>query len=181
MSEDTKPARTLAGLNRTASKSGVGVLMKKNRTESPQEPTETAEQASPVSLRMVDEPEQADQVTESVTNGLTDSVTNKLTESVSNKLTESVSNRVPKYLQLKRREARIYDNQADELTALTRRLNDQRKQSDGTTAGERITDNTLVRLAIDLLLERKQELSGATEEELARSLGLAYRHKTTTD
>lgn len=173
MSEDTKPARTLAGLNRTASKSGVGVLMKKNRTESPQEPTETAEQASPVSLRMVDEPEKADQVTESVTNGLTDSVTNKLTE--------SVTNRVPKYLQLKRREARIYDNQADELTALTRRLNDQRKQSDGTTAGERITDNTLVRLAIDLLLERKQELSGATEEELARSLGLDYRHKTPTD
>lgn len=165
MSEDNKPARTLAGLNRTASKSGVGMLMKKNRTESPQEPTEAAEQASPVSLSMVDEPEKADQVTKSVTN----------------KLTESVSNRVPKYLQLKRREARIYDNQADELTALTRRLNDQRKQSDGTTAGERITDNTLVRLAIDLLLERKQELSGATEEELARSLGLAYRHKTTTD
>ncbi|GAB2902219.1 hypothetical protein [Neomicrococcus lactis] len=173
MSEDTKPARTLAGLNRTASKSGVGMLMKKNRTESPQEPTEAAEQASPVSLHMVDEPEKADQVTESATNRLTDSVTNKLTE--------SVSNRVPKYLQLKRREARIYDNQADELTALTRRLNDQRKKSDGTTAGERITDNTLVRLAIDLLLERKQELSGATEEELARSLGLSYRHKTTTD
>jgi len=173
MSEDTKPARTLAGLNRTASKSGVGVLMKKNRTESPQEPTEATEQASPMSLRMVDEPEKSDHVTESVTNKLTDSVTNKLTE--------SVTSRVPKYLQLKRREARIYDNQADELTALTRRLNDQRKQSDGTTAGERITDNTLVRLAIDLLLERKQELSGATEEELARSLGLAYRHKTTTD
>lgn len=173
MSEDTKPPRTLAGLNRTASKSGVGMLMKKNRTESRQDPTEAAEQASLVSLRMVDEPEKADQVTESVTNRLTDSVTNKLTE--------SVTSRVPKYLQLKRREARIYDNQADELTALTRRLNDQRKQSDGTTAGERITDNTLVRLAIDLLLERKQDLSGATEEELARSLGLPYRHKTTTD
>lgn len=177
MSEDTKPARTLAGLNRTASKSGVGMLMKKNRTESPQEPTEAAEQASPAPLHMVDEPEKADQLTESVTNRLTDSVTNKLTDSVTNKLTESVSNRVPKYLQLKRREARIHEDQADELTLLTRQLNLLRTHPDGTTVGERITDNTLIRLGIELLLERKHELSGATEEELARSLGLTYRHK----
>ncbi|WP_271395989.1 hypothetical protein [Neomicrococcus lactis] len=169
MSEDTKPARTLAGLNRTASKSGVGMLMKKNRAESPQEPTKAAEQASLAPLRMVDEPEKADQLRESVTNRLTDSVTNKLTE--------SVSNRVPKYLQLKRREARIHEDQADELTLLTRQLNLLRAHPDGTTVGERITDNTLIRLGIELLLERKHELSGATEEELARSLGLTYRHK----
>jgi hypothetical protein len=39
-------------------------------------------------------------------------------------------------------------------------------------AGERITENTLVRLAIDLLLANAGQLQGSTEDELRRSLGL---------
>ena len=36
--------------------------------------------------------------------------------------------------------------------------------------GERITENTLVRVAVDLLLERADALNGGTEAELLRSL-----------
>lgn len=39
-------------------------------------------------------------------------------------------------------------------------------------AGERLTDNTLYRVAIDLLISRGDELAGTTEAELRASLGL---------
>jgi hypothetical protein len=40
-------------------------------------------------------------------------------------------------------------------------------------AGERITENTLIRLAVDLLISRGGELQGSsTEEEMRRRLGL---------
>ncbi|MFD1213266.1 hypothetical protein ACFQ36_14580 [Arthrobacter sp. GCM10027362] len=88
---------------------------------------------------------------------------------------ESGTHGVPKYLQLRRREARVYDEQADALTLLARRLNNGRQLPNGKTSGERITDNTLLRLAIDLLLARADDLEGTTEEELAASLGLEPR------
>jgi len=87
----------------------------------------------------------------------------------------SVTHRVPKYLKLKRREARVYEEQADALTILARRVNAGRRLQDGTMTGERITDNTLLRVAIDLLLERSEELRGTTEAEIAASLGLSPR------
>ena len=40
-------------------------------------------------------------------------------------------------------------------------------------AEERITTNTLIRVAVALLLSPSQDLAGTTEEELRRSLGLA--------
>lgn len=94
---------------------------------------------------------------------------------VTSKQTESVSHKLPKYLKLKRREARMYDEQADALTMLARRINAERRGPDGRAIGERITDNTLLRLAIDLLLERADQLRGTTEQELALSLGLNPR------
>lgn len=69
----------------------------------------------------------------------------------------------------------MFDEQADALTMLARRLNAERRGPDGKAVGERITDNTLLRLAIDLLLARADELKGRTEEELALSLGLDPR------
>jgi hypothetical protein len=39
-------------------------------------------------------------------------------------------------------------------------------------AGERITQNTLIRVAVALLLSRTGDLAGTTEEELRRSVGL---------
>ncbi len=72
---------------------------------------------------------------------------------------------LPRYLQMERKELRLRVDQADELGRLTRRLNRARAKS-----GERITDNTLIRVAIDLLLQRSDRLAGATEDELRNSL-----------
>lgn len=71
----------------------------------------------------------------------------------------------PRYLQLERKELRIRLDQADLLAQLTRRLNRARR---GT--GERITDNTLIRVAIDLLLQNSDRLVGTTEDQLRNSV-----------
>ena len=73
----------------------------------------------------------------------------------------------PKYLELMRKEVRFTDAQLDELTIVSRRLNKARRGS-----GERITDNTLIRVAVDLLLSQQSQLAGATEDELRKSVGL---------
>lgn len=74
---------------------------------------------------------------------------------------------LPKYLTLVRKETRVRDEQLEALTSLTRRLNRQRQGR-----GERLTENTLIRVAIDLLLDRKDDLRGTTEVELKATLGL---------
>lgn len=74
---------------------------------------------------------------------------------------------IPKYLQLERKEVRLRLDQMDSLTALIRRLNKLRKGR-----GERLTENTLIRIAVDLLLENSSQLQGTTEDELLASLGL---------
>jgi hypothetical protein len=61
----------------------------------------------------------------------------------------------------------MWPDQITNLSILARVLN----RSRGGT-GERITTNTLIRVAVALLLSRSQDLAGTTEEELRRSLGL---------
>lgn len=73
----------------------------------------------------------------------------------------------PRYLTLQRKEARLTDDQLDALTLLTRRLNKRGRSKD-----ERITDNTLIRVAVDLLLARADDLAGTTEAELRNSVSL---------
>jgi hypothetical protein len=73
----------------------------------------------------------------------------------------------PRYLALTRKEARFTDDQLESLSVLTRQLNKARQGR-----GERITDNTLIRVAVDLLLERADELAGHDEDELRKSVGL---------
>ena len=73
----------------------------------------------------------------------------------------------PKYLTLERKDTRLRPGQLEELGKVTRKLNRRRKG-----AGERITDNTLIRLGVDLVLARAGDLVGCTEEELRQSLGL---------
>ncbi len=75
----------------------------------------------------------------------------------------------PKYLTLVRKETRLKELQIEQLTAISRKLNRQRR-----SRGERITENTLIRVAIDLLLSRAEELSGTTEAELKESVGLEF-------
>ena len=114
-------------------------------------------------------------VTESQSNRVTDLWTDKLTNSGSsqakdlqtNEETDLQTDEIPKYLTLIRKEARLHEQQLDKLTSLTRSLNRKRK---GT--GERITENTLIRVAVDLLLNRSDELQGSTEQEIKKSVGL---------
>ena len=86
-------------------------------------------------------------------------------------VTEYVTHEVPKYLQLVRKEARLTEHQYAELTSLARRLNRQR----GRRAGERITENTLIRAAIEVLLTQAGQLHGETEAELVDSLTAILR------
>lgn len=69
--------------------------------------------------------------------------------------------------QYERKEARLRPDQYGRLSTTSRELNRARH---GT--GERITENTLIRVAIDLLLERGEDLTGTTESELRKSVGL---------
>ena len=87
-----------------------------------------------------------------------------------------VSRRAPKgpapgewvrYDELERKEARLRPDQYGRLSDLSRRLNRTRAGK-----GERITENTLIRVAIDLLLARQADLAGTTEIELRKSVGL---------
>ena len=76
--------------------------------------------------------------------------------------------RVPKYLALERKEARLRGDQVDSLASLARRVN-RRKPSRG---GERITENTLIRVAVDWLLGQEAHVGGSTEEEIRRGQGV---------
>jgi hypothetical protein len=71
----------------------------------------------------------------------------------------------PLYLRLVRKEARLREEQYAALTEHARRLSRARRGQ-----GARITENTLIRIAVDLLLERVWTASGTDEAELLRSL-----------
>ena len=73
----------------------------------------------------------------------------------------------PLYQRLYRKEARLHESQVEDLHALARTLNRLK-----TDKGERITENTLIRVAVDLLLQRSEDLHGSSEAELRRSVGL---------
>lgn len=64
-----------------------------------------------------------------------------------------------------RKEARFREDQIDELAAIAKRI--MRNRTEG---GPRVTDNTIIRVAVDLLLSRAGELQGNSEAELRASL-----------
>ena len=125
----------------------------------------------------VERPElQTTEVTESGSSSESEPLTTEVTEKQSDRVTSSptteVTNlqttEVPKYLTLVRKETRLRDDQLEQLTAITRQMNRQRQGK-----GERITENTLIRIAVDLLLNQSSQLQGTTEAELLASLGLS--------
>lgn len=75
--------------------------------------------------------------------------------------------------ELERKEARLREDQVDELNRLARNLaKTARRHRDPGDKAERITDNTLIRVAVDLLLAQSKQLTGTTETELRKSVGL---------
>lgn len=78
---------------------------------------------------------------------------------------ESESAGVPKYRTLERKDVRVRADQLDALARLTRRVSAAR-----TDRSERITENTVVRVAIDMLLDSADQLEGNTEDELRQSV-----------
>lgn len=132
----------------------------------PSEPTNSVsnEVTNSSSLEVTDL--RADEVSNSGSSELSTSQNNEVASS--GETPEACADReVPKYLTLVRKEARLREDQLDSLTNLMRSLNRKRKG-----AGERITENTLIRVAVDLLLNQTDELKGTTEQEIKKSVGL---------
>lgn len=156
MSPEPAPAtrRALGGLPpRTGSPASVTRLIRSNRAE---------ETGGAVTPPAVTEAPTVEKESLSVT----------VTESQTHELTDSQTHQTPKYLQLVRREARMHAQQVADLANLTRALNEARRSGARSGTGERITDNTLVRVAVDLLLQDPRRLRGTTEDELRASVGL---------
>lgn len=76
----------------------------------------------------------------------------------------------PKYLRLVRKEARLRADQLDALAEVRRHLVQARDP--GTE--EPLTDNTLIRVAVDLLLAHTDQLYGSSEEEIRASVFQAH-------
>lgn len=70
-----------------------------------------------------------------------------------------------KFARLTRKETRVREDQYVELSNLARAL-----MRDRVSRRERIAENTLIRVAIDLLLARRDQLRGSDEGELRRSM-----------
>lgn len=87
-------------------------------------------------------------------------------DSASPEVPHSDTAELPKYLRMERRDLRLREDQIDALAALRRRIAGRRRPGE---RDERITDNTLVRVAIDLLLAHRDQLGGATEDQLRES------------
>jgi hypothetical protein len=73
--------------------------------------------------------------------------------------------RPPLYRRLARKEARLREDQFIAQSRLVRILARRRT----TRSGPRLTENTLIRVAIDLLLTRANQLAGDTEAEIRAS------------
>lgn len=98
---------------------------------------------------------------------LPDSGTPEIPKSGSTEVRESGTTGLPKYQRMERRDARLRPDQWQALGELRSRL--QRQRRDRT---ERITDNTMLRLAVDLLLTHGDRLTGDTEDAMRAALGL---------
>jgi len=169
MSQTTPPARrALGGLppRTTRPSAGVARLIRSNRDADTGAPTDdvVGDAARRVPPPTID--------SSTTSPAATDSQTREVADSQSRDVRGFTSTGVPKYLQLVRREARMHARQVSALSDLTRALNEARRGGGRSGVGERITDNTLVRVAVDLLLQDPRRLRGTTEDELRASVGL---------
>ncbi len=71
----------------------------------------------------------------------------------------------PTYRRFVRKDTRLREDQLVSLTSHARRLNRERH-----SAGPRVTENTLIRVAVDLLLDRIEKATGDGEDALLKSV-----------
>jgi hypothetical protein len=79
--------------------------------------------------------------------------------------TPSIDGSVPPYLRYVRKETRLREDQQNRLTFEARRLNRAKKNP-----GARITENSLIRIAVDLLLAKIGDAAGDDEDEIRKSM-----------
>lgn len=95
---------------------------------------------------------------------------------VESETVDPVQRGLPKFARLTRKETRVREDQYAALSRLARALMRRRTVKD-----ERITENTLIRVAIDLLLAHQDELRGGTEHELRESVTPGVRSLRTPE
>lgn len=83
---------------------------------------------------------------------------------------------LPMFERMVRKDARVRPDQDAALTALAKSLMRRRPAK-----AERITENTLIRVAVDLLLAHADQLRGSTEDDLRSSATSALPHFRTSD
>ena len=71
----------------------------------------------------------------------------------------------PAYLRFVRKETRLREEQQNQLTLQARRLNRAKK-----TVGARITENSLIRVAVDLFLAQVDRAVGDDEDAIRKSI-----------
>jgi hypothetical protein len=71
----------------------------------------------------------------------------------------------PAYLRYVRKETRLREDQQNQLTLQARRLNRAKKKQ-----GARITENSLIRVAVDLFLAKIERASGDDEDAIRKSV-----------
>jgi hypothetical protein len=71
----------------------------------------------------------------------------------------------PAYLRYVRKETRLREDQQNQLTLQARRLNRAK-----TSPGSRITENSLIRVAVDLMLAKIERASGDDEDAIRKSM-----------
>lgn len=80
-------------------------------------------------------------------------------------VTPSVESLTPTYLRFVRKETRLREDQQNRLTLEARRLNRAKKNP-----GARITENSLIRVAVDLLLAQISDAVGDDEDAIRKSV-----------
>lgn len=85
-------------------------------------------------------------------------------------VTDSGSTEVPKYQRMRRMDARLRHEQVSALADLRERIAHGRSDR-----SERITESTLLRVAVDLLLSVSDRLTGDTETALRESVSTVVR------
>lgn len=85
----------------------------------------------------------------------------------------------PKWTTLERKDTLLWPDQVSGLTDLRRDLQRRKRAAGG--GGERITENTLIRVAVAVLLENGSALTGKDETELRESLSFELRDSRTSE